>query len=1340
MGKRIFLMCILMILMFGLQADAGVLTIQPSAPTVEISSRTDLTVSGASGYVTWQAVKGTIQGTGQTVSYIAPMNAGSDSVAVMDTGGNMATITIAVVPKNDKAMPFVRENANWQTYINRNEIRSMTYSDDGKFFWAATNGGIEKRNAQTGELVKVYTRIDGLPSVSVNAVLSDFSGGFWAGTDAGLFHLKADGSRQIFDTGNSVLPNNAVNALLSDGYGGLWIGTGKGLARLKTDNSWEIISSTGSGLPVDTIYTLQSDGKRGLWVGTGGGIAHLKSDGNWENISSTQIGIIVNAVYAIATEPSGGLWAGNGSGSGIAHLKSDGKWEYFDSKNSLLPTEPVRCIQTDINSVWIGTDGGGLAHLNADGSVESWTIENADLPDNHISAFLIAGNDGVWVGTTNGLARVHADGSSELMNQENPTLPGNIVYSIESDDSGGIWIGTDKGLAHCDMTGLWTVYSKSNSKLPNNTVYALISDSSSGVWIGTAAGLAHLKSDKSLEIFTTDNSKIPGNTVYALESDGRKGVWIGAGRMFLTGGGLAHIRSDGSWEIISQSASDPLATTQTNSGLPDNSVRSLYLDSTRGLWIGTEGGGLAYRRSTGVYDLFDKASGLPSNMVLSLFADGLGGMWIGTDNGLAHRSQDGDFEAFDKANSGLPNNTVKTLSADSYSGIWVGTSAGLAYYYANKSWDMFDTKNSGLPNASINALLPDTTGGIWIGTNNGLTHLTFSEKSLLSPAIQDQTVRTYLSSGARAAIIVQPRGSEDDRQNAMFQQMAGYAYKTLKDRGYDNKEIYFLSHRPDVDVSGDGVADYSAADGPVTQADAAAGIKARDITVSDIRAGFDWAVGKGKLDQPLVFIFIGQATGEAFKLSPFGDLMTTSDINSMIDQYQKSLSNKVIAIFESSYSGKLMTKLIGQNRILIASANENPAYYDDMGFISFNNFFFNALHDGKTFYDAFQLASTQLSALKTPFSSQSPQLDDTGDGRFTSGDGSVAKTFCLNSCFDYPLGKVTLEPQGGGSVNLGQSVALSIKAQAAGSVSIQHVWAVVMGPESAKKRDLQGSPITPSPVVNIGTKAAQFDSFQYRGDYVTVFMAKDSRGNVTVSAPIVYALSGGKEISLDPIASQAVYYDGDQCKVTIPPASTGKTRYVRMRMPGVSDLFVFTNLNTAAAFNGRTLPEWKGGETILDIKISSAVPRGEYSIDLIYVPTGIEPLSHPEAWEIGTTTFKIATPPAAAPVPSQAVYHVGDQCKVSLPTLPGGKKQYPVMKIPGSDSLFVFNALNKAVVFDGKTIPEWTGSDMMLDIAISAQVPKGEYSLYLLRLPGTIATPLTRTDLWEVGQSSFKIE
>ncbi|NJL59447.1 MAG: hypothetical protein HC887_07180 [Desulfobacteraceae bacterium] len=43
-----------------------------------------------------------------------------------------------------------------------------------------------------------------------------------------------------------------------------------------------------------------------------------------------------------------------------------------------------------------------------------------------------------------------------------------------------------------------------------------------------------------------------------------------------------------------------------------------------------------------------------------------------------------------------------------------------------------------------------------------------------------------------------------------------------------------------------------------------------------------------------------------------------------------------------------------------------------------------------------------MTSLKTPYSTQTPQLDDSGDGYSTSGDGTVAKTFCLNGCFDYP--------------------------------------------------------------------------------------------------------------------------------------------------------------------------------------------------------------------------------------------------------------------------------------------------------------------------------------------------
>ncbi|NJL59448.1 MAG: hypothetical protein HC887_07185 [Desulfobacteraceae bacterium] len=359
--------------------------------------------------------------------------------------------------------------------------------------------------------------------------------------------------------------------------------------------------------------------------------------------------------------------------------------------------------------------------------------------------------------------------------------------------------------------------------------------------------------------------------------------------------------------------------------------------------------------SSGTWKTFDKASGLPDNVVRALYEDGLGGMWIGTDKGLSHRTQDGLFESFSKDNSGIPNNSVKALIPDSYSGVWVGTADGLGYLYQNEQWDTFDAKNSGLTNMVINTFTPDETGGLWIGTDEGLVHIRFSEKPVLTAKLQSATVRSALASEKRAAIIVQPRGGDDEKQNLTFRQMAAYAYQTLVARGYDNDEIYFLSYRPDADVSGDFVADHYAVDGPVTLTESANGTKARDITVADVRAAFDWAVGKGKPDQPLLFIFVGLGTEDSLKLSPFGDTLKGSELNTMIGNYQQAVSGaKVITMLETPYAAKIFGKIFGQNRILIGSTNTGRANYDAMGMISFNSLLFNSLRSGKIFMMRFR--------------------------------------------------------------------------------------------------------------------------------------------------------------------------------------------------------------------------------------------------------------------------------------------------------------------------------------------------------------------------------------------------
>jgi ligand-binding sensor domain-containing protein len=403
-SRKMKLLYVMIFLLATFQLRAEI-TFTPDKPVVEMEEKITLSVSGTVGELTWSAQKGWIEGTDTTVSYIAPSQPGKDVVTVMDAEANVATVKIQI---NGESKDFSSENAVWEIFTNRDSIHAFALSKDKSTLWVGTTGGLEKRNASTGELEKVYINTDGLPDNRINALLSDEQGGVWVGTyEGGLAHLKADGSWQIFNKDNSNLPNNEVNALLSDEQGGVWVGTWNGLTHLKADGSWQIFKTDNSNLPSNGINSLLSDDQGGVWIGT------LR---------------------------------------GLAHLKADGSWQVFNEDNSNLPDERVYALLSDEQwGVWAGTDVGGLAHLKADGSWQVFNTDNSVLPDNHVEALLSDGQGGAWAGTYGGIAHLKADGYWQVFNTDNSNLLNNHAQALLSDDQGGVWVGTGNGLAHLKL-------------------------------------------------------------------------------------------------------------------------------------------------------------------------------------------------------------------------------------------------------------------------------------------------------------------------------------------------------------------------------------------------------------------------------------------------------------------------------------------------------------------------------------------------------------------------------------------------------------------------------------------------------------------------------------------------------------------------------------------------------------------------------------------------------------------------------------------------------------------------------------------------------------------------
>lgn len=1045
---------------------------------------------------------------------------------------------ISLITSAAEAASIKPENAVWEVLTNRSFIQSLAFSQDEMTVWVGTNGGLEQREAQTGQLKKAFTNLDGLPSNRVQSLLSDTAGNLWIGTDNGLGLRDANGQLTTLNTSNSSLPDDAVNALLADGNGGLWIGTRVGgLAHRDADNTWKVYTMTNSKLPTNQISTLSADGAGGIWIGTPQGLIHRTIFGSWGaeatpwNPDSTLSWLPNKEVTALASDNHGGLWVG--THSGLAHRDAYGEWTIFYPDDLGLTLISVATLQPDDEGgIWIGTGdsfsgiGQGLLHLSARGQ---WRIFNTDsgLPSHIVTSLLTDKQKRLWAGTFKGLVQRSAAGTWTTF-KTSTELPTNGINALLLDSNNGLWIGTgnlrgkeEGGLAYRSATGEWMTFDTTNG-LPDKRITTLAADDKGGIWVGTLNGLAHRDAAGQWTTYDNTTSQLPTNEISTLVSDGHGGVWLGSEWLNTTG--VAHLTAAGEFEISSYE----------NGQLPSNQVKTLFQDSSGNVWAGTYYG-LLYRGTDGQWITLDEETDatlalLRTSNPNTLFVDDLGAVWVGTQGGgLLQRGTDGKWQIFNTENSPLPSNEVKSLLADGEGGLWIGTASerrfqgngngGLAHRDADGHWFVLQDSNSGLPTNFIAALATDGSGGLWVGTW-GLAHLTFGQKqNLLAQKVSgaDASVSTSevatLLNGERAAILIHPKGQGSGyNQEQSVDFMASYAYHTLYARGYDNDEIYFLSYKPDLDFNGDEQADYNVIDAPVTLYDFRnQGAEPRNLTVADVQAAFEWVKAKGQLQQPLIVVFIDHGLAGELLLDPEGKELLTGDVfKQLLDDYQAVTTNKVVVVLEACHSGTLVPKLAAPNRVIISSTDDNLAYYDDLGRTSFLKAYFDKLRQGENLSYALTAVTETIATYRSPLNRQRPQLEDSSNGK-------VAREICLNGCFGSLPGVLTLTPQTStDTVSAGQTVDLTVDTNVSGT-SVTSIWASVTTPEVANQRNEQGFSRLPTPVTYLrqGERnrwEGRFDQFSTQGEYVFSFKAKDADGFVTEAKPLTVAVAEGQPL------------------------------------------------------------------------------------------------------------------------------------------------------------------------------------------------------------------------------------
>ena len=271
--------------------------------------------------------------------------------------------------------------------------------------------------------------------------------------------------------------------------------------------------------------------------------------------------------------------------------------------------------------------------------------------------------------------------------------------------------------------------------LPQSSVEAIAQTADGYLWLGTQEGLARFDGVR-ITVFDKSNTRaLRHNRVTALLSDREGGLWVGT-----EGGGIARL-SDREWSVAS-------------AGLPNSRVRCLAEDAGGTVWAGTDEG-LARRQGDGWAT--DPGWGPRLRGPISALLAGRGRLFVGLRDGLVSLKEG---EARSEVARGLPAVPVRALWEDSDGTLWAGTARGL---YVRKAHDAgFARAGVVLPGPVVTAVRRDRDGILWVGSELG------------------GVVRV---SGASTATLDARRGLSNDQVLGLFEDREGNLWVGTQDGG-----------------------------------------------------------------------------------------------------------------------------------------------------------------------------------------------------------------------------------------------------------------------------------------------------------------------------------------------------------------------------------------------------------------------------------------------------------------------------------------------------------------------------------------------------------------------------
>ena len=545
-------------------------------------------------------------------------------------------------------------------------------------------------NRHTDQVINPFEGYDGYEEFRTNSPLLVTSSGevLVSIAGSGLYLMTLD--RRGLKSEKMTAGNLSITSMAEGYQSDIWLGTNEGIHRLDRNN----LSLEKKGiLPEQKIRCLTSNGYN-IYAATRDGSIYSFAYGQDPKLLRKANGM---SIFSIYVDSHGLIWFCDDR-MGVSRLNQETGNEKFFQQTVLVPEQDGRGGEFNEQNgvVWIRMNKGGYGYYNREkDEVEyfhndpsnSWNLSNT------VNAALVIPEGVVWESTSRrGLEKLdilkdnivrirpvpdavstleneiralyydkdrkvlmignksscifmnYDNGRQEKITQDSQGNGFGRIYGISKDSKGNYWIcSKDYGVFRMSAktNGGWDIrkfcYEEGNPQsLSDNAAYYALEDKQGNIWIATYGGGVNLltKDARGGIIFQHPKNgmkEYPKNNTYlkvrTIELDVEGNVWVG------TTDGILIMRYENK-EVKIEKLKMP---TEGDQLLMSNDIIILKRDNKGHMWVGSNGGGIAYctgkdKDGNCLFENFGSKDGLPSEEIRSITFDKRGNAWFATEH------------------------------------------------------------------------------------------------------------------------------------------------------------------------------------------------------------------------------------------------------------------------------------------------------------------------------------------------------------------------------------------------------------------------------------------------------------------------------------------------------------------------------------------------------------------------------------------------------------------------------------------------------------------------------------------------------------------------------------